>query len=222
LRNAVGALLWTISAQDIENRNGKTVLASEATITFVDFEGTGSVPGFADEPWQIGLVLLREGEIVPQSLTSQYLQIGERPFSHYAPGRHAELRDELGVSPQLPALWNTLRHWFDNHAMAAHNIATEKRYLRKAFPMLRLPGWIDTLTLARSAYPGLRSYALEDLIKTFDMHAALDSLVPGRDAHDALYDAVASALLFQQLVSTPPWDGLTLDAIRTVRPAKKG
>lgn len=190
----------------------------DITITFIDFEGTGTVAGLVDEPWQIGMVLLRKGRIVKESMTSHYLHIGDRAFNPYAPGRHAELRDELRRAPGLPGLWNDLRHWFANDAMGAHNITTEKRYLRRAFPMVKLPAWIDTLKLTRAAYPGLKSYALENLVETLDLTAALNELVPDRKAHDALFDAVASALLFQTLVSTDAWRSLPLEALLTVRP----
>ena len=180
----------------------------DLSITFIDFEGTGTVSGLPDEPWQIGVVLLRRGEIVQDSMTSRYLHVGDRPFNAHAPGRHAELRHELERAPGLPSLWNELRHWFANDAMAAHNIATEKRYLRKAFPMVKLPVWIDTLTLARAAYPGLTSYALADLTATLALENELTALVPDRAPHDALYDAVASALLFRTLVSREEWKSL--------------
>ena len=194
------------------------MLVREATITFIDFEGTGAVTGYADEPWQIGLVLLRRGEIVRESLTSQFLQVPKRPFNPHAPGRHAELREELASAARLPDLWPTLRHWFDGDAMGAHNTATEKRYLRKAFPMVRMPQWIDTLILARAAYPGLKSYALEDLVTSLQLAPALKELVPERGAHDALYDAVASALLHQKLIASDAWCDLTLEALSTIRP----
>lgn len=189
----------------------------DLSITFIDFEGTGSVSGLPDEPWQIGMVLFRDGGIVKESMVSRYLHVGDRPFNPYAPGRHAELRDELREAPRLPALWNDVRHWFGNDAIAAHNTATEKRYLRKAYPMMKLPPWIDTLTLARAAYPDLKSYALEDLIVSLALTDSLGTLVPRRAPHDALYDAVASALLFQTLVDSDAWNALSLDALLSVR-----
>ncbi|MDA1044351.1 MAG: 3'-5' exonuclease [Verrucomicrobia bacterium] len=190
----------------------------EATITLIDFEGTGKIRAYADEPWQVGLVLLRRGEIVRESMTSQFLYVSDRPFNPHAPGRHAECREALAAAPNLPDLWPTLRHWFESDAIVAHNIATEKRYLRTAFPMVRMPPWIDTLFLSRAAYPGLKSYALENLVVSLKLSTALDELVPNRGPHDALYDAVASALLFQKLIASDNWRDLSLEALRTVRP----
>ena len=63
--------------------------ASQATFTVIDFEGTGSVKGYPDEPWQIGLVQIRNGKLCPETNLESLLQVGERPFNRYAPGRHA-------------------------------------------------------------------------------------------------------------------------------------
>ena len=35
--------------------------ASDAIITIIDFESTGSVDGLPDEPWQVGLVRFEQG-----------------------------------------------------------------------------------------------------------------------------------------------------------------
>ena len=43
------------------------MLAIESTIPVLDFETTGTVPGYPDEPWQIGIVLLRNGQVVENS-----------------------------------------------------------------------------------------------------------------------------------------------------------
>ena len=194
------------------------MLVREATITFIDFEGTGVIASYPDEPWQIGLVLWRRGELIRESLTSRLLHVADRPFSPHAPGRHASCREALASAPHLPDLWPSLRHWFDSDAIAAHNAATEKRYLRTAFPMLRIPQWIDTLTLARAAYPGLKSYALEDLVNALHLETDLNKLVPDKGPHDALYDAAASALILLKLIDSDAWCNMTLEALAMVRP----
>ena len=47
----------------------------QITITAIDFEGTGAVKGWPDEPWQIGLISLREGRIAPESAFESLLRI---------------------------------------------------------------------------------------------------------------------------------------------------
>ncbi len=65
--------------------------------------------------------------------------------------------------------------------------------------------WLDTLHLYRRIYPGLESYKLQELVVTFDLQTKLDehaaTLCPAkrRRYHCALYDALASALLYGRL-----------------------
>lgn len=77
------------------------MLASELTYTVVDFEGTGVVKGYTDEPWQIGMVLFENGHVVSERKYSSLLHVGKRPFNRYAPGRHAQLREQIEKAPHL-------------------------------------------------------------------------------------------------------------------------
>jgi hypothetical protein len=47
----------------------------------------------------------------------------------------------------------------------------------------------------------------------------LDALLPSLGPHDALYDAAACALVLENLLKLPEWDGITLDALVHARPA---
>jgi hypothetical protein len=59
----------------------------------------------------------------------------------------------------------------------------------------------------------LTSYKLEDLIDTFRLKPALKKMLPGRVAHDALYDAAASALFLRHLLSQPAWEHVDLEVL---------
>ncbi len=194
------------------------MLASNATITILDFEGTGAVQGYPDEPWQIGLVQLENGKLNPDSLYESLLRVGDRPFNRYAPGRHAQLRQEMAVAPTLQTLWPQLRDKVEGPLLAAHNTATENRYLTQAFPLHPPRQWIDTLKLIRIAYPKLRSHKLEDLIGQMQLTDRLQALTPGRTSHDALYDAVACALLLETILKLPGWETTSTDALLRARP----
>ncbi|MEX0330897.1 MAG: 3'-5' exonuclease [Puniceicoccaceae bacterium] len=67
--------------------------------------------------------------------------------------------------------------------------------------------WVDTLSLYKSIFPGLDSYGLGDLVKTFglqqQLEAAANEYCPQkrRKPHCALYDAIASSLLLTYLES---------------------
>ncbi len=177
----------------------------EMAITAIDFEGTGSVRGYQDEPWQIGLIQVRAGRVVAESSFERLLRVGDRPFNPYAPGRHSQLRDALRVAPTLPSLWPELKPRLEGAVLVAHNAATEERYLTRAFPLHPPQTWVDTLALSRMVYPGLPSYKLEDVLSALGLLPELAALQPDREAHDALYDATGCAVLLAHVMRQPAW-----------------
>ena len=184
------------------------MLASEAQFAVLDFESTGSVAGFANEPWQIGMVSFAAGRAAAECSYSSLLRVGRRPFNIYAPGRHALVRDELAVAPLLTDLWPVLSSWLLERPLVAHHAATEQKFLGEAFPLHRFGPWVDTLELARIAYPGRASHRLEDLVEALALGPRVRGLCPGLAPHDALFDAVACALLLEHLLSLPHWQGI--------------
>lgn len=180
-------------------------------LTALDFETTGAVPGHPSQPWQIGLLSLRCGEPDPATLEGHWLRISpERPFNRFAPGRHSQLRETLALAPALPDLWPRLAPRLTGVPLVAHNAATERAVLHDAFPLHPFGPWIDTLKLARQAWPRLPSHALGDLLATFGLEGGLRQLCPGLAPHDARYDAAGAALLLRHLLRQPGWRDLTL------------
>jgi DNA polymerase-3 subunit epsilon len=185
-------------------------LATDAQLVALDFETTGVVDDLPSVPWQIGMVFVAGGKVADAYRYSRLLNPGQRPFNPYAPGRHAVLRDELAAAPELPELWPDLSTWLGGRAIIAHNVATERTVLADAFPLHGFGPWIDTLTLARLAYPGLDSYKLEELVPALGLDARLAGLCPDLAPHDALYDAMAAALVFEHLLEQPGWENATI------------
>ena len=185
------------------------ILLSEMTV--LDYETTGTVRGFPDEPWQIGMVVLRNGRIDAGSLFESLLRVDpNRPFNPHAPGRHALLRDQIATAPTPSEIWLRLMPHLTGHPLCAHNVATERKFTRAMAPMHPFNCWIDTLKVARKAWPGCPSYALEDLVVMLDLDQRIEQLCPGRAPHDALYDAVASAALLEHLLEHPGWGNMTI------------
>ena len=188
-----------------------TMAIFNACITVLDYETTGSVRGFPTEPWQIGMVSLNKGTVDPDSMFESWLKVASnRPFNPHAPGRHAQVRDELAEAPSPDELWTSIKPRLTEFPLCAHNVATEKKFTRLMAPMPQFGLWIDTLKIARKAWPGCASYALEDLIVLLDLKPEIDALCAGKEAHDALYDAVASAKLLEYLLAQPGWGELTV------------
>ena len=163
--------------------------------TALDFETTGTVKGWPNEPWQLGLVKIEDGVVLPETRWETLLRVGDRPFSSRAVGRYAELRDELAAAPDMSEIWPEMALRLCGTPLIAHNCSTERTVLTKMAPMTQFGPWIDTLVYARARYPGLTSYTLGDLVEIFGLAGEVDQLCPGRTWHDALYDACACALL---------------------------
>jgi DNA polymerase-3 subunit epsilon len=184
----------------------------------IDFETTGAVPGFPNEPWQVGVVSVpADAASAPRSSFESLIRVApDRPFNRWAPGRHAKLRAELAEAPALADLWPELAPRLAG-PVVAHNVGTERTLLQAAAP-LHVPGpWIDTLALARRAWPDAPSHALEDIVPALGLLPRLQALLPGREPHDALYDAAACALLLLHLLGQPGWGALSPAELAAVR-----
>jgi DNA polymerase III epsilon subunit-like protein len=188
-------------------------LALDHDFVAIDFETTGTVGQFPDEPWQIGMVRIRSAEILQNEAFERYLRVGDRPFNPHAPGRHAKIRTKLASAPRLIDLWPQLRPWWTGTPLVAHNVGTERKFVHRTAPLHRMGPWIDTLKLVRIAYPTLQSHALADVLADLELMPQVQSLCPGRSAHDALFDAVGCAVLFLFLLRMDSWSAVTLESL---------
>ena len=187
--------------------------ALSCTFAVIDFETTGSVAGWPIEPWQVGIVSLENGRVQPATQFESLLHVGERPFNPMAPGRHAQLRDALKAAPSPQLLWPELAARLCNCPLVAHNIGTERGVLNKIAPMHNLGPWVDTLKLTRRHYPALGNKALENVVVALNLTEQVQKICPERGAHDALYDAVACAVLLEHFLNLPGWENVTLGAL---------
>jgi DNA polymerase-3 subunit epsilon len=158
----------------------------------IDFEGSGSSKDFPDDPIQIGLAVLD-----PQpDLFESYLQAGH-PSTFFAYRTHKIPLTKTQNAPHLRDLYPEFMRRAQRNVLVAHNAATEKRHLRAAFPLLPPLQWIDTLNVMRGLFPTWESHGLEACCENLELLPKLKELLPHKTWHDALFDAAASALLFQ-------------------------
>jgi len=188
-------------------------LASDCVFSVIDFETTGSVMGYPVEPWQIGVVTLDHGRVAAEAFFESYMHIGERPFNPQAPGRHAQIRAELSQAAVPGEQWPEISSWLSGRPLVAHNIGTERTVLSTIAPLHRLGPWVDTLKLTRHAYPDFQSKALDCVIDELQLKQRVECLCPAREAHDALYDAFACAVLLEHYLALPGWEKVTLGAL---------
>jgi DNA polymerase-3 subunit epsilon len=188
-------------------------------ITVLDFETTGQVEHHPSEPWQIGLVQMDEDHILQDTLCESLLRVGPRPFNPYAPGNHHALREQIAVAPTFNDLWTRLQHQLTGLPLCAHNIGTEKNVLKKQAPLHSFGPWIDTLKLARIAWPQSPSHKLEDLALMLNLEQTAHKFLPDRTSHDALFDALCCALLLQHILRHPAWNNLSLATLTRLTPS---
>lgn len=193
-------------------------LARDAVFTVIDFETTGAVAGWPVEPWQVGMVAVRQGRVVAGEQFEALLRVApDRPFNPRAPGRHAQLRRELADASTLAERWPEIAARVVGRPLAAHHVGTERAVLARAAPLHRFGPWIDTLQVVRKAWPNLASAALGDVVAGLGLCARIDAICPGRAAHDALYDAVACGVLLEHFLALPGWEEVTVRALTELR-----
>jgi DNA polymerase-3 subunit epsilon len=173
------------------------VLAGDCRFTAIDFESAGAARGRTDVPVQVGLASWSVADGHGGNFVS-YLA-SESPITWSARKVHGIRDEDLAGAPALLALWPELKGRLAGAAVVAHGKGTEKRFLR-AFPGHGFGPWIDTLLLARAAWPDLPEHSLSALCDAFGLSSTVQSMLPGRRWHDALYDAVASLVLLEHVM----------------------
>lgn len=163
----------------------------------IDFESAGARPGKTDVPVQIGLARwsLSSGHQDPYV---SYLASSE-PVTWAARKVHGITDEDLRHAPKIQEIWPAIRNHLDGHVVVAHGMGTEKRFLR-AFPGHRFGPWIDTLLLARAAYPDQPGHSLSELCDRLELTPQVTAACPDRRWHDALFDARGSLHLLEKII----------------------
>jgi DNA polymerase-3 subunit epsilon len=172
-------------------------LIRQCRFTAIDFESAGAAPGMTDTPVQIGLMSWSFEGGYANAFVS-YLQT-DRPIRWSARKVHGIGPEELTDAPALLSLWPELKKRLTGAVVVAHGKGTEKRFLR-AFPGHGLGPWIDTLLLARAAWPNLSDHSLGSICDQLGLSDEVRNLVPEKSWHDALFDAAASLVLLGHLI----------------------
>lgn len=174
-------------------------LVRHCRFSAIDFESAGASRGKTDRPVQVGLATWSEetghgDAFVSYLFTDQPIQWAARKVHGIGP-------EQLADAPSLLTLWPEFRRRLAGAVVVAHGKGTEKRFLR-AFPGHGFGPWVDTLLLARAAWPELPSHSLGALCDRHGLTAAIRAQVPAKSWHDALFDAVASLVLLAHLIES--------------------
>lgn len=167
--------------------------------TAIDFESAGASRGMTDSPVQVGLASWATATGHTDPFVS-YLHTTE-PIQWSARKVHGIGPEQLADAPSLLMLWPELKKRLAGAVVVAHGKGTEKRFLR-AFPGHGFGPWVDTLLLARAAWPELPDHSLGALCTSHGLTPAIRAWVPEKSWHDALFDSVASLALLDHLTNT--------------------
>ncbi len=179
----------------------------------IDFESAGAAPGETDCPVQVGIV--RVDTLFAEPLCFDSYIACDRPVRWSAARVHGITNDTLRRAPAFSTLWPDFKRLLGGCLILGHNPATEQRFL-STFPGHGFSPWLDTLALARKAMPGVQDYALSSLCRLCGLEPAVQALVPGRQWHDALFDAAAALLLLQFVVRELHMEHATLQQLSFV------
>ena len=174
-------------------------LVHHCRFTAIDFESAGASRGKTDSPVQVGLATWSAEDGHTAAFVS-YL-FTDQPIQWAARKVHGIGPEDLADAPSLLLLWPEFKSRLAGAVVVAHGKGTEKRFLR-AFPGHGFGPWVDTLLLARAAWPELPDHSLGALCEGHGLTPDIQALVPGKSWHDALFDAVASLVLLSHLVET--------------------
>lgn len=181
-----------------------------------DFETTGWTPESRSLPWQIGIARFSGPGFQEVRLFEALLRVpADQEFNQYTPGRWAKIREELADSRVLTEYWPQIHAFLSSsQAAVAHHIATERGILDDYFPCQHSnPPWIDTVNIAKVAFPRQQNYKLENLLPDLSLTPQAEALCPGRQPHDALYDAVACGVLLRHILAYPPWNTASAETL---------
>ena len=174
-------------------------LLHQCLFTAIDFESAGAAPGMTDTPVQIGLMSWSlEGGHADAFVSHLHT---DRPIQWSARKVHGIGPEDLANAPTLLSLWPELKKRLAGAVVVAHGKGTEKRFLR-AFPGHGFGPWIDTLLLARAAWPDLPDHSLGSICDQLALTDQVRALVPKKSWHDALFDAAASLVLLSHLIQS--------------------
>ena len=102
----------------------------------------------------------------------------------------------LEDAPPLEAVFPSISDFLGNDAIVAHNAPFDTGFLREAYAAMGVPmnnASIDTLKLARAAFPAMPNYKLSTLKRELGIHVSV--------AHRAMPDVEATAALLRLCVS---------------------
>lgn len=170
----------------------------------LDVETTGLSAG-TDKIIEIAVVLYENGDEVNEldTLVNPGVEIPQR-ITQLTGISDADVAD----APNLAEVMLAVKEMIDGIPVVAHNAGFDMKFLAAAFDELDMKAdieYIDTLAMARKAYPGMPNHKLDTLIKELNLldhpqtHRALDDVLATRK----LYLACKATLKYTKTSPAP-------------------
>lgn len=187
----------------------------DAAWAAIDFESAGAAPGRSDEPVQVGMAVMRGGEMT--GFFRSYIQSPVR-VTRRARAVHGIADADIASAPTMSALWPEYKMRLAGAVVVAHGAGTEKRFLR-AFPLHGFGPWLDTLAMARAFLPDLPDHSLGAVTRALGAEEEVLALCPEHGWHDALFDAVACLVILRRIVESCSLHDATVGELIAADPA---
>ncbi|WP_405132942.1 exonuclease domain-containing protein [Nocardia sp. NBC_01388] len=173
-------------------------------IAVVDVEGNGQNP---PEIIEIAIIPVAGTAVSPDEIRSWLIR-PKNPITPIVTRKvHGISNKDVADCPEWEDVSPAIGRVMFGRTLVAHNANVEQRVLSTHLPDWKPLMVLDTLRLAKSLWPGLKSYALDKLIE----HAQLDTgALAEQGHHRAAYDAWAAWQLLCRLVhgTDMDWDAV--------------
>lgn len=183
----------------------------ELRLVAVDLEGTGAQDRDNEAILEIAVVPITAGAPDIQGGFTSTINPGRRIPRR--PWISAGLTNEtLAGSPTLDTVEPELRARLHGTYWIGHNVGVDQRLLNRRCPTIVPAGTIDTLAMLRRLEPGKKERrGLSTVIEQRGLLHAVEGLAGGSGPHRALWDTLAAAALFldlMQQLANPSWKAL--------------
>lgn len=161
----------------------------------IDVEGDGNTP---IEPIEVSAIEFSDAAVSP---ARTWLCNPGRPISPYASAIHG-LRDaDVAGLPPFEAHAQQILDTLKETTIVGHGVRGDMHTLVRKIPELKGTSCLDTLKLAKVAFPDFPSYRLQDLID--ELGLVIEAPAGSRGPHSAGFDAEAARRLFVHILDNP-------------------
>jgi DNA polymerase III epsilon subunit-like protein len=179
---------------------GSSIPWQQASLAALDLEGSGAQDREDEAILEIAVVPITGGQPDMASayctLVNPQRAVPWRPW--ISPGLTTSA---LAGAPTITDIEPELARRLDAAFIVGHNVGVDWRLLHCRCPSIHPAGLIDTLRLARLAYPGEKGNNLAKLLDRHQLTHAVTQLAKNSQPHRALWDTIGAIMLLHPLAA---------------------